>query len=79
MSKIKPCPFCGDKKIKYSTSSFGPVNRKPIMALHNFDCINIKCCFTSTFADITKQEAIKRWNRRVNYSLLDVVNVNEID
>lgn len=50
--ELKPCPFCGNKNIRI----WGGENTFPYV-----ECSN---CIASTASELTREEAIKNWNRR---------------
>ena len=56
MAELKPCPFCGEK---------GILKRKEILGRHYYkvECLD---CFAATFSELTREEAIEAWNRRVD-------------
>lgn len=54
--KLKPCPFCGSKKIHFE--SF-------IIPLFSTFAICKKCCARASF-EKTKDDARIAWNKRVN-------------
>lgn len=52
MEQLKPCPFCGSKRIEIGTLSTGK------------KYIYCKRCFVSSFGFDKEQDAIEEWNNR---------------
>jgi Lar family restriction alleviation protein len=61
-NKLKPCPFCGSKKVEISESSFGPVNMKPYAVFQSVWCDG--CNMDVSMGRVTEKQAIKMWNKR---------------
>ena len=57
MTELKPCPFCGSEA--RFTCWINPYKDR-----YGVTCISDDCG-VSIFAGLTKEEAAKRWNRRV--------------
>lgn len=53
MEKLKPCPFCGNKNIEIVDGDAWP-------------WVRCRECLGSTAMENTKEEAIKKWNRRAS-------------
>lgn len=70
MNELKPCPFCGSHNVFTSTDHFDVAKRlhdKDYYMSHVF-CINCKSKGgneISTDKEISRQLAVKAWNRRV--------------
>ena len=55
MEELKPCPFCGGKKIRvYGKENFRTCS----------PWVQCESCLASTSAEDTEKEAIEAWNRR---------------
>lgn len=61
MSKLKSCPFCGDKAILDEMEFSLPKRR--------FIWVHCKSCGAQTRQEKTEEDAIKCWNIRVDDSL----------
>lgn len=60
--KLKPCPFCGKKRLKSNfLGSFGPVDEDPVFSLWVIEC---KC--GGQLITEGKNNAIKAWNKRMS-------------
>jgi Lar family restriction alleviation protein len=59
---MKPCPFCGCKKIKTGSGSFGQLHKKPVISLYFFDCM--KCKVQIAIWAETLKKAKEKWNNR---------------
>ena len=58
MSDLKPCPFCGSKKISLRGG-------KNIAEVGSFWYIVCESCFVASCGDEDKEKAISQWNVRV--------------
>lgn len=54
--KLKPCPFCGDEKVKIA------IDR--ILSDCDFYWVNCYVCRVSTMGSYNKQKIMAAWNRR---------------
>ena len=65
MTKLKPCPFCGNKaKIEYSTRSMVYAQYEVFCGTCGAQMPNWKPLWLDRFFD-TEEDAINAWNRRV--------------
>ena len=61
MMKLKPCPFCGRKRLKCEPlGDFGQVDDNPILSFWIIQC---KC--EAQVVAKGKEKTIKIWNKRV--------------
>ena len=60
--KLKPCPFCGNKKVKVC-GGVPAGSRKGVYWVY------CRKCGTSSGNKKTKNSAIAAWNKRVNYAI----------
>lgn len=61
MSELKPCPFCGGEAVLKILSTDG-IAMMPKIMWHKVMCKKCEAIIACTYAE----EAIEKWNRRVN-------------
>jgi Lar family restriction alleviation protein len=66
--RLKPCPFCGSKNIKYRTKPFTAITYPVEYYIYCANCL----CRTHDWG--TEAEALSTWNKR-NISTIGGVNV----
>lgn len=62
MGELQPCPFCGKDPI-----SWGKRNIQTSYVVYTIHCVNCNASifYTDKDANVSRQEVIKLWNRRL--------------
>lgn len=67
MKKLEKCPFCG--------SEVELIDIDPNDNYYIIECKNKKCYSATWFGEVTKEEVIKRWNKRVSIVNKGIMNI----
>lgn len=59
---LKPCPFCGAPAVRMELLDNGMKPCLPDQRVVRF--VGCRKCCVASFADVTEEECVEKWNRR---------------